>query len=307
MQGKIVPPLTRTTDFLAYYAGGLLQRFAEHHVLFLAGGLAFSVFLCIIPLILVVFALLGILLEASSIRQHVGSLLDNAIPYPEYSTWAKGVIFSRVDEIVKHRKAAGLVGGLGLLLTASGLFSSMRTILHLIFGIGGDKTVFLKKLGNFLLSKLRDLGMVFLVLAFFLVSTFLLPTLEIVANLSRKAKFIAFVDSGLFETVSSSFTSIPVFFLLFFMMYYLVPVRNIGSRTAAISAFWAAVLWEIAKQAFGYYTPTLASRGKIFGAYLVLVVIAIWISWSAVVFITGAEIGRLSRDRGDEEAARNMQ
>lgn len=283
--------------FFIYYLGGLLRRFAEHHVFLLGGGIAFSVFLCIIPLVLVVFSLLGSLLEVASIKQQFILFLDAAIPYPAYAAWVKGVVFSKVDEIIAHKKAAGFLGGAGLLLAASGLFSSMRTVLHMIFGIRGGKVVLLGTLRDFGLGKLRDLGMVLLVLAFFLVSTMFLPVLEILRESSHRMSLMPHLDSDLLERMSSSVASLLLVFSLFFIVYYLIPVANIGKRTAAVSAFWAAVLWELAKQAFGYFTGHVASPGKIFGAYVVLVVIAMWISWSAIVLIVGAETGQLSRER----------
>lgn len=294
---RIGARLVMAGHFFSYYMGGLVRKFAEHHVLLLSGGIAFSVFLCVIPLVLVVFSLLGSLLEAASIKRQIDVFLGTAIPYPEYNAWVKRIIFSRVDEIVAHKKIAGYVGGAGLLLAASGLFSSMRTVLHMIFGIRGRQAVLLKRLGDYALGKIRDLLMVLLVLAFFLISALLLPVLEIAQESAQRVRFLQHSDSGIPQRLSSSLASLPLAFCLFFVIYYLIPVENIGKRTAVVSAFWAAILWELAKQGFGYYTASVASPGQIFGAYVVLVVIALWISWCAVVFIVGAVTGQLSRER----------
>jgi membrane protein len=64
-----------------------------------------------------------------------------------------------------------------------------------------------------------------------------------------------------------------------------------------VSAFWAALLWEAAKQLFGYYLYHFSSFGKIYGTYALVVVVAFWIYFSSVVFIVGAEIGKLFQER----------
>ena len=64
-----------------------------------------------------------------------------------------------------------------------------------------------------------------------------------------------------------------------------------------MGAIWAALLWEAAKQLFGYYIRHFPTLGIIYGAYMLVVVVAFWLYYSAVVFIIGAEIGKLFDQR----------
>lgn len=57
-------------------------------------------------------------------------------------------------------------------------------------------------------------------------------------------------------------------------MYSVVPTVKIKKRAVLVGAMWAALLWETAKQAFGYYLFNLASWGKIYGTYTLVVVVA---------------------------------
>ena len=45
-------------------------------------------------------------------------------------------------------------------------------------------------------------------------------------------------------------------------------------ESGLVGVFWAAVLWEAAKQLFGYYLHNFAAFGKIYGAYALVVVVA---------------------------------
>ena len=80
-------------------------------------------------------------------------------------------------------------------------------------------------------------------------------------------------------------------------MYFAVPQTNLPKRVVFISALSAAVLWEIAKQLFSLYLANVVSIRRIYGTYALLVVTAFWIYYSSIVFIIGAEIGQLSRER----------
>jgi membrane protein len=95
-------------------------------------------------------------------------------------------------------------------------------------------------------------------------------------------------------------------FLLFSFLYYFVPYQKVGKKVIVVSAFWAAVLWSIAAEAFGYYISNIASINRIYGAYALAVVVIFWIYYSSLVFIVGAEIGQLYRERhaDPEENAR---
>ena len=76
-----------------------------------------------------------------------------------------------------------------------------------------------------------------------------------------------------------------------------MPYGKQGSKTVALSALCAALLWEVAKQAFGFYITRFASFERLYGTYALVVLPAFWVYYSSVIFIVGAEIGQLYRTR----------
>jgi membrane protein len=281
--------LKATGSLGRHYAVGLYWKINEHHVFLLAGGLAFSLFVCIIPFVLIIFAVLGMVLETSSLQREITSYVDTFIPYQEYASYAKQVIVSRLDEFRVYKNIAGYVGIAGLLFAASGLFSSMRTVLNRVFQVDTSKHV--------VIAKLRDIGMIFLVLLFFLVSTLSLPLLEVLKDMAHKIEFLnqfrlTFVENLFFRVLSFS-----IVFLVFSTLYSLIPYSRPGTRVTAVSALAASILWEIAKQAFGFYITNFASLKRFYGTYVLLIVLAFWIYYSSLTFILGAEIGQLYRER----------
>lgn len=286
---NLIPFFKKIKEFSKHYFGGLYNRVDEHHVFLLAGGLAFSLFVCIIPFVLIIFAVLGSVLDSEAVQYQIKTLIDTIIPYGEYSDFAQRVIFKRINEFIQYKTLAGIIGGFGLLFAASGLFSSMRTILNRVFGVETDV--------NVIVGKLRDFALVLMVLLIFFATTISMPFINILFQYANNFEYLGFLRASFFEHILLSVVSLSLIYIVFVVLYFSVPLKKIGKKATFISALWAALLWEAAKQLFGIYLYNYAAFGKIYGAYALAVVVAFWIYYSSVVFIIGAEIGRLYYER----------
>ncbi len=283
------PTFQKSKSFVVYYYKGLIKRIDEHHVFLFAGGLAFSLFLCIIPFVLIIFAVLGNILDSSYVQFQINTLIETIIPYSRYSEFVKKIIFNRINEVIEYKNIAGLIGGFGLLFAASSLFSSMRTILNKVYGVETDV--------NILIAKLRDFALVLMVIIIFFLTTISMPALDLLREKAGEWTFLGFLSNGLFSHLIFSLLSLLLIFVVFNVLYFTVPLRKLGRKATFMSAIWAAILWEAAKQLFGYYLYNFAAFNRIYGAYALVVVVAFWIYYSSVVFIIGAEIGHLYFER----------
>ena len=88
-----------------------------------------------------------------------------------------------------------------------------------------------------------------------------------------------------------------VIFLLFLVFYYLIPYEKLGKKVPLAGAFWATVLWEVARSIFGYYVTNFLVLNKVYGAFVLIIVVMFWIFYSSILFIIGAEIAQLYRER----------
>ena len=283
------PSYVKVKKFILYYFKGLLNRIDEHHIFLLAGGLSFSIFVCVIPFTLIIFAIVGTIFDSSYMQYQLDILIDTVIPYYQYSEFVKNIIYSRINEVIEYRNLAGIIGGFGLLVASSSLFSSMRTILNRVMGIEATE--------HFILSKLKDFALVILFILAFFITTILIPLIEFLKRSANNISELSFLQSGIFAHFMFSVLSFLLVFLLFLMMYFIVPKRKLSKKAIFLSSFFAAVLWEAAKELFGFYIYHFGSLGKIYGTYALIVVVAFWIYYSSVVFILGAEIGRLFYER----------
>lgn len=286
---NVKPSYQKIKDFFTHYFGGLYYRIDTHHVFLLAGGLAFSLFVCIVPFTLIIFWILGNFLDSAEVEFQLNSLIHTIIPYETYSNFVQEIIFKRIYEVIEYKDIAGIVGFTGLFFAASGFFSSIRTILNKVFGTDEDVSL--------VLGKLRDFALIILALIVLLVSTFIIPALDMLRSLSETVPILNFFQLGIFQKIFTTLFSLTILYFIFSVMYSIVPTVKIRKRAVLVGAMWAALLWEAAKQAFGYYLFNFASLGKIYGTYTLVVVVAFWIYYSSIVFIIGAEIGKLYNER----------
>ena len=275
--------------FLNHYIVGLFRRIDEHHIFLSGGGIAFSLILSTVPILLLVFAVLGKIIDPSTIENNLSRLIDTVIPYPEYAEFTTTAIMRRMPGVFQYSAAAFYLGLFGLFFTSTWLFSSMRTILNRIFGSSEDK--------GFIIGLVRDFGMVLLIISMVLLSTFILPSLNIFIKITEEIEFLKnFRVDTLIQTIFS-FTSIAVVLLLFFLFYTLIPYAKLNRKVTFVGAFWATILWELARIVFGYYVQAFLQSNKFYEAFLLIIVLLFWLFYASILFVIGAEIAQLYRER----------
>lgn len=288
------PRLKSIWLFIKHYFGGLYERTDRHHLFLLSGGLAFSLFTCIIPLVLILFWILGNFLSSEEVELQIINLINTVIPYDEYAEFTRQIIFSRVYEIVEFKNTAGLIGFIGLFFAASGFFSSMRTVLNKIFGTEVDV--------NFFLGKLRDFLFIILAILLFFFSTLALPILEVLRKISESTSYLQIFNHPVFQQIYTILISFVLILFLMYLFYRVIPTKKIRRSSALVGAVWSSLLWVGAKILFGYYITHFQTWGRIYGTYALIIVVAFWIYYTAAVFIIGAEIGKLFDERVNEKS-----
>ncbi len=276
-------------DALVYYIAGIYHRTDKHHIFLSASGISFSLILCAIPLVLVVFSVLGFVLSSPDIKEQIRLLIARAIPYRDYANFVEDLVFTRVAEFRIYKSVAGIFGLVGLFFASSGLFGAMRTVLNQVFRIYSDTSA--------IMGKLRDFGLILLVLVYFLVSTTVLPSLEVIWEFAHKHDILQEFGFGFVEQYFIAGVSFLLIFGAFFIIYYTVPHRRLRKRVVAVSALSASILWVISQQVFGFYLSHFVTLKRIYGAYVLLIASALWVYYSSLIFILAAEIGQLYRER----------
>jgi membrane protein len=80
---------------------------------------------------------------------------------------------------------------------------------------------------------------------------------------------------------------------MFFLIYKIAPNKKIHSGIALKATFVASILWEVAKQLFGWYILHLGRFSVIYGSLATLAIFLLWVYYTSAIFLLGGEIASL--------------
>jgi membrane protein len=260
-----------------------LKKFDDDHGFFLSSGITFNLLICLVPLILLLLALVGIYLYSDrEVLNHIRRYFENAVPTLDPK------IMRNVLRIIRDRKIVGILGIGGLIWTSTWVFSSLRTALNMIFQVEKDRGI--------LRGKAIDLLMILLAGIFLLMSMILTSGITFI----QSYRFGPFLSLGPSLRFILKYI-IPFFFTFWmcFLIYKIIPNRKIHFRAALQAALFTSLLWEVAKQLFGWYVQHLGRFSMVYGSLSTLAIFFLWIYYSSVILLLGGEVAFLLEKEGD--------
>ncbi|HLB13148.1 MAG TPA: YihY/virulence factor BrkB family protein [Dehalococcoidia bacterium] len=273
-----------------------IQGFLEDRGPTLAASIAYSGFLSLFPLILLLIAAFGQVLASPVVRDEI---LDQVLTY---LPGARDFVSGTIEGVVRARGAIGLLSAITLLFSASGMFGAASQAVNDAWKIRHGRP--------FLQQYALNLGLVLGVGIFFFLSMGLTAFFRLfsTAAASLLATFPAILVWGLVGALFPFFFSLGMFLIV----YKVLPYTWVTWREALFGAFFAALLFEVAKNVFAWYTQNLANYNAVYGSVGTVVVLLTWIYFSAIILVFGAEIsseyaverrasGDLSRDTREAE------
>jgi membrane protein len=94
---------------------------------------------------------------------------------------------------------------------------------------------------------------------------------------------------------------IPFFFTFWmcFLIYKIIPNREIQFKTALQAALFSSLLSELLKQLFGWYVQHLGTFSMVHGSLSTLAIFFLWIYCSSAILLLGGGVAFLLEKRGD--------
>jgi membrane protein len=193
---------------------------------------------------------------------------------------------------------AAIIGIVILLLGATSVFVMLTQTLNLIWKVEPESS-----LAKLVITRVLGLGLMLLIGVLLFLSVILSTAVQAMANILTTAIPIPTVIFLIAEGV----ISFLVITVLFALIYKLLPDAAIAWRDIWIGALVTAMLFTAGKYGLGFYMGR-SSVGSAYGAAGSLVVVLVWIYYSAQIFLLGAEFTQVyartygSRRRTAEEA-----
>ncbi|HKY54677.1 MAG TPA: YihY/virulence factor BrkB family protein [Anaerolineales bacterium] len=258
------------------------QGWKEDYASRLSAALAYYTIFSLAPLLVIVIAITGLIWEADVVRAQILSQIQ-ALIGPEGADFVASLITSTgspAQDIV-----ALIIGIIILLFGALGVFNELHNSLNIIWNVKVEKPEgFLQAIKKVILDRLLSftmiLGIGFLLLVSLVITAGLSATQETIGN--------AFPFSEFILQIVNLAISIGVITVLFALMYKFLPDAVIAWRDVWLGAFVTAILFSIGKTAIGIYLGNSAVTST-FGAAGSLVLLLLWIYYSAQILFFGAE------------------
>jgi len=258
------------------------KSFSEDDCPTMAAALSYYTVFSLPPLLVLLLMLLGAVLDPEDIQGTIQAQMESAMG----PTGA-----SQVESILANANRPG-AGGLlptvlsviALLLGATGVFGQLQAALNKAWGVAPDPAK--GGIKSMLAKRMFGVGMVF-GLAFIL-----LVSLVVSAVLSAFGDELGrFLPAGLSAPVLEAINfagSLLVISLLFGAIFKVLPDAEITWSDVKVGAVVTALLFVAGKFLLGLYLGR-SNPGEAFGAAGALAVMLVWIYYSSMIVLLGAE------------------
>jgi membrane protein len=178
-----------------------------------------------------------------------------------------------------------------LLLGATGAFGQLQAALNRAWEVAPDPKGGLRQ---FLFKRVFSFGMV-LALAFFLLVSLSVSAVLAAFGGALGAMLPAGISATLLEAINQVI-SLVVISALFAAIFKVLPDAKVAWRDVWVGAVVTAVLFEAGKFVIGFYLGR-SNPGQAFGAAASLAVLFVWVYYSAMILLFGAEFTESWADR----------
>ena len=246
----------------------------------LAAALAYYSIFSIAPLLIIAIAIAGLIFGQDAARGEVVAQLQSLIG-------TKGAAFIQLMLSGAAHKStstvATVLGAVFLFFGALAVTFELKDDLNIVWGIRPKPGI-----RGLLLSKIFSFGLI-LSLGFLL-----LTSLVINAFLTGAGKYLVGLapSVGWLLQIANTIVSYGLIGLLFAAIFRIIPDAYIAWRDVWVGALVTAVLFTIGKFLIGLYLGK-TSFGSAYGAAGSLVIVLLWVNYSAQVLFFGAEFTKV--------------
>jgi membrane protein len=207
--------------------------------------------------------------------------------------------FKRIEEISNNLSSLGWFGLIGSLVSASFLFSNLIYAINTIFRTKYER--------SFVYNRIIEYSIMFVMGIILLISLAITASWSALHRMIEESSFVAnylnpravaLVDNVLIQYI----LPLALTFLAFFTLYKFIPERKVHTAPAALAAGISAVLWEIFKRGFALYVANFSAIGIVLsklvqGTLTSIIFFLLWISFSLVILLWGAELAAVLNER----------
>ncbi|GAB3932787.1 YihY/virulence factor BrkB family protein [Mucilaginibacter myungsuensis] len=253
--------------------------FSDDNGLKLSASLAYYTVFSLAPLLIMILSIIGIVFREDAFKNQI---------YPEIIGYVGSDAAMQIQNMVKALTLSGksgialISGVITLILGATSMFLEIQDSINMIWRVKAKpKRGWVKMLKNRFLSFSMIISLGFLLLVS------LLLNVAVNAFSKQLLKYLPDVTVWVFNGINVAIAFV-VISTLFGIIFKFLPDVNIKWRDVRSGAIFTAILFLIGKYVIGLYIEYTA-QGSAYGAAGSIIVILVWIYYTAAILYIGAE------------------
>jgi membrane protein len=272
---------------LGSYLRAFWHRAYEENITGLSGMVAYNLFLAVFPFALLVLFIFGQILQSGNVETSVLNDLQRLFPAVELKT-----LNTSLDRVRDNSTTIGVAAAIGAIWIGTSFWGAMDTAFCRIYHV---------QCRGWLEQKRFALVML-LVVTLFLAASVIIPTLEgVIVTGAGDLPFGLSRIRGI-ASVLLLIAALAITFLLFCLIYYLVPKGHVPWPGVWPGALFVTVTTGIANAVYPFYLAQVSSVGEVGGTIGFVLVALVWFYLVSLSMMAGAVINALRyelRDTGE--------
>lgn len=255
------------------------KGFGEDKVTKLSGSLAYATIFSMAPLLVVIISLCSIFLGKDAVE---GKVYGELVGFVGTSTAAQLQEIIRNASVANKSTSAAIIGIITLLVGATTIFAEIQDSINTIWGLKPKpRRGLLKLLRNRFLSFSVIVSLGFLLLVTLGVSYAVDGFSERLMQRFPEVTVVVFY-------IINVLISFVVISVLFGAIFKILPDADIKWKDVRAGAIATAILFMLGKFAISFYITT-TKVGSTYGAAGSIIILLVWIYYSAIILYFGAE------------------
>jgi membrane protein len=258
------------------------KDFLEDDCMDAAAALSYYTIFSLPAILVLLLTLISVVMNPSDVRGGVEGQLQTLMG-PSAGQQIRTII-----QQAENKPHGGLLptvlGFAGLLFGATGAFGQLQKTINRAWNVEPDPNQ--GGIKNFITKRLFSFGMILVVAFFLLVS--LVISAALTGMSGRLGNILPSGISGPLLEVFNSLISFAVIAALFAALFKVMPDAKIQWRSVWVGAVFTAVLFVIGKFLIGFYLGK-SNPGQAYGAAGSLAVLLLWVYYSSLILLFGAE------------------
>ncbi|MFZ5915331.1 MAG: YhjD/YihY/BrkB family envelope integrity protein [Chloroflexota bacterium] len=274
--------LSQTYHQLDRLSGGLpgiiqhtIVSFGQDNGAALAANIAYRALFSFFPLALLLLAVSSNLLNSVAAQEQVVAFIEQFLPT------AGALVRDNVASVLRNRGAVGTLAGLGLLWSASSVFSAIDRAINRAWDASVRR--------SFWRQQALALAIVIGIGLLFFLSTLTTTLFDLLLHFKLPGLGIEPFNSHLGQRLLPLLGPMLVDYLVFFSLYRFLPVVRVHWREVLPGALIASTAWQLAKYGFNLYLRNFASYSLVYGSLTTIIVFLTFTYIAALILVMGAE------------------